>query len=82
MGSVRKACLYSFIAFLAFSALLAIFCVLLGKFGDFEGKVLITTSVIAAASICAFLCCSAHSSRFQIRCPEPAGCFWPLHPRS
>ncbi len=72
MGSVRKACLYSFIAFLAFSALLAIFCVLLGKFGDFEGKVLITTSVIAAASICA-LCCSAHSSRFQIRAPGTGG---------
>jgi hypothetical protein len=64
MGTVRKACLYSFIAFLALSAVLAIFCVVLGKFGDFEGKVLVTTSVIAGASICA-LCCSAYSGRVQ-----------------
>jgi hypothetical protein len=72
MGSARKACLYSFIAFLSFSALLAIFCVLFGKFGDFEGKVLVTTSVIAAASICA-LCCSAYSAKFQNRAAGTGG---------
>jgi hypothetical protein len=72
MGNARKACLYSFIAFLSVSALLAVSCVLVGKFGDFEAKVLITTSVIAAASIGA-LCCTVYSARAQNLAPGTAG---------
>ena len=69
---VRKASLYSFIGFLTISALLAITCVLSGEFGDFEIKVLITTSVIAVASICS-LCCSAYSNRTQNTLPSLGG---------
>jgi len=71
-GRVRKGSLYSFIVFLSISALLAITSVLSGKFGEFEIKVLITTSVIAVASICS-LCCSAYSSRRQNSLPGIAG---------
>jgi hypothetical protein len=72
ISRVRKGSLYSFIAFLGISALLAITSVLSGKFGEFEIKVLITTSVIAVASICS-LCCSAYTSRSQNSLPGVAG---------
>jgi hypothetical protein len=72
VSSVRKGFLYSFIVFLAISALLAITSVLFGKFGEFEIKVLVTTSVIAVASICS-LCCSAYTSRSQNALPGIAG---------
>ena len=72
ISRVRKGSLYSFIGFLAISALLAITCVLSGEFGDFEIKVLITTSVIAVASICS-LCCSAYSNRKENALPGLGG---------
>ncbi len=69
---VRKGSLYSFIAFLSISALLAITCVLSGSFGDLEIKILVTTSVIAVASICS-LCCSAYSNRKENALPGLGG---------
>ena len=72
ISRVRKGSLYSFIGFLTISALLAITCVLSGEFGDFEIKVLITTSVIAVASICS-LCCSAYSNRKENAWPGLGG---------
>ncbi|ERN43117.1 hypothetical protein KR51_00000050 [Rubidibacter lacunae KORDI 51-2] len=61
---LRKGSLYSFIVFLSVSALLAIFIVLTGGFNWFKFKVLITTSIIAVASICS-LCCGAYSTRVR-----------------
>ena len=64
--------LKSFIVFLALSALLAIGIVLFGDFGDFEVKVLITTTVVACASV-GSLCCSAYAGRTGKRPPAIAG---------
>ncbi len=67
-----KASLYSFVGFLAVTALLAIGSVLSGRFGEFELKVLATTSVIAVASICS-LCCCAYSARSKTLLPGLGG---------
>lgn len=72
IGRVRKAFLYSFISCLAVSALMAIICVLAGKFGKFEGKVLVTTTVVTVASIC-LLCCIAYLGRKWKPMPGVAG---------
>jgi hypothetical protein len=72
LGKATKLFLYSFLAFLATSAAFAIVTVVAGTFGEFEAKVLITTSVIALASICS-LCCSAFASRTGITWPTLAG---------
>lgn len=67
-----KGALYSFIGFLAVTALFAIITVLSGSFSEFELKVLATTSIIALASICA-LCCSAFSARSKTLLPGFGG---------
>jgi hypothetical protein len=50
---MKKVALYSFIFFLLLSALIAIISVISGAFGQLEVKFLITTSVVALASVCA-----------------------------
>ncbi|PZD70540.1 hypothetical protein C1752_10969 [Acaryochloris thomasi RCC1774] len=70
--SLKKISLYTFIAFLSISALFAIASVFTGRLGEFELKVLITTSVIAIASICS-LCCSVYSSRIKNTIPSYTG---------
>lgn len=65
---LKKVSLHTFILFLAISALLAIITVLSGNFGSFEFKVLITTSIVAAASIC-IMCCSSYASRSELAWP-------------
>ncbi|MFA6816569.1 MAG: hypothetical protein WCS73_09780 [Lentisphaeria bacterium] len=72
ISHVRKASLYSFIGFLVFSAILAIFSVISGSFSEFKIKVLITTSAIAVVSICS-LCCSAYSGRAENQLPSFGG---------
>jgi len=52
----RKIFLKIFIGFLSLTALVAIFCVFVGNFGEFELKVLATTFAISAASICSMSC--------------------------
>jgi hypothetical protein len=69
---LRKISLYSFGLFLAVSALFAIYTVVTGSFGAFEIRVLVTTTVIAAASICS-LCCSAHIAATRQRWPGVTG---------
>jgi hypothetical protein len=64
MIQFRKASLYSFIVFLALSAAVAIISLLSGAFGSLEVKVLLTTTVVALASICA-LCCSSYASQHK-----------------
>src|SRR5699024_4384372 len=64
--------LYCFIVFLVISALLAIVTVLSGNFGEFELKVLLTTSVIAAASVCG-LCCGVYVQRNGTSWPGAIG---------
>ena len=54
--SVRKVLLKLFIGFLSMTALVAIFAVLRGEFGETQIKVLITTFSISAGSICAMPC--------------------------
>jgi hypothetical protein len=61
-GRIGKASLYCFIGFLSLSALFAIITVLFGEFGRFESNVIVTTSVIAVASVCS-LCCTAYARR-------------------
>lgn len=45
-----------FIGFLTLTALIAIGCVLMGEFGEFQLKILATTFSVSAASICAMAC--------------------------
>ena len=71
-GRIKQVSFYSFIVFLAISALFAIASVMFGKFGEFEFKALISTSVIALASI-GSLCCSAYSSRKRDPLPGISG---------
>lgn len=68
----RKVSLYSFVLFLVISAVVAIAIVLSGDFDVFELKVLVTTTVIAAASVCA-LCCSAYAQRIGMVTPAVLG---------
>lgn len=52
----RKILLWVFIGFLSLTAIIAIFSVLVGKFGETQLKVLATTFTISATSICAMSC--------------------------
>ena len=61
MERIRQVSLYLFIAFLSLSAVITIISVLSGAFGSLEVKFLVTTSVVALASICA-LACSAYAN--------------------
>ncbi|MDN5882326.1 MAG: hypothetical protein L0H37_08135 [Nitrosospira sp.] len=65
---LKRSLLYSFIAFLAISALIAIVTVIAGSFSDFTIKVLITTTTIAGASIC-LLCAGAYGERRHVYWP-------------
>ncbi|EAT16200.1 hypothetical protein HTZ97_04545 [Desulfuromonas acetoxidans] len=69
---LRRISLYSVGLFLAISALFAIITVISGSFGAFEIRVLVTTTVIAGASICS-LCCSAYLVATQRRWPAVSG---------
>jgi hypothetical protein len=64
MLQFRKASLYCFIGFLCLTALFAIYAVLIGEFGDFEVKVLMTTTVIAVCSV-ACMCCAAYAQKLR-----------------
>jgi len=52
----RRLFLKLFIGFLSLTALIAIFSVLSGDFGEFQVKILATTFTISAASICSMSC--------------------------
>jgi hypothetical protein len=52
----RKLSLKLFIGFLGLTALVAIVCVLGGEFGELQVKILLTSTTISAASICAMSC--------------------------
>lgn len=69
---LKQGSLYCFVIFLVISALLAIAAVLSGSFDVFELKILLTTSVIAAASVCG-LCCSVYAQRTGVAWPGAAG---------
>jgi hypothetical protein len=53
---VKKAFLYALIGSVGLSALLGILAILSGRFGWFEIRILLTTTTIAAASICGMAC--------------------------
>jgi hypothetical protein len=65
MNQIKKPLLWSFIVFLCISALIGIVGVLSGDFGEFQAKVLATTSITALASICG-LSCSAYCDRSKV----------------
>src|SRR5699024_10411116 len=69
---LKQGSLYCFVIFLVISALLAIAAVLSGSFDVFELKILLTTSIIAAASVCG-LCCSVHAQRSDTVWPGALG---------
>ncbi len=52
----KKVFLKLFIGFLSLTALVAIFSVLIGEFGDIQVKILATTFTISTASICSMSC--------------------------
>lgn len=52
----RKLALKLFIVFLGLTAIVAIVCVLGGEFGSLQIKILLTSTTISAASICAMSC--------------------------
>lgn len=60
---LRKLSLKCFIAFLAITGLYAVVIVLVGKFGEFEAKVMATTFTISAANICALACATVIEKR-------------------
>ena len=55
-AEIRRLLLKSFIGFLSLTALIALWCVLLGSFSDIVVRVLLTTFSISAGSICAMSC--------------------------
>ena len=62
------------IGFLILTALFSIWTVLLGEFGDFEIRVLLTTVSISIASMCA-MACGAHIEKTQIKLAGGIGIF-------
>ncbi|WP_438464177.1 hypothetical protein [Marinomonas sp. PE14-40] len=62
------------IGFLILAALFSIWTVLLGEFGDFEIRVLLTTVSISIASMCA-MACGAHIEKTQIKLAGGIGIF-------
>ena len=55
-SEIRRLLLRAFIGFLSLTALVAIFSLLSGEFGQTQGKVVATTFSISAGSICAMAC--------------------------
>ncbi|MFH1707667.1 MAG: hypothetical protein ABIF71_07100 [Planctomycetota bacterium] len=53
---LRRRALQTFIVFMALSAVIAILTVLFGSFDWFEVRVLVTTSMVTACSICCMAC--------------------------
>ena len=53
---IRKLTLKIFLGFLGLTAVIAIISVLIGEFGELQGKILITCLAISAASICSMSC--------------------------
>jgi hypothetical protein len=54
--SLKKGFLYALIGSVSCSALLGILAILMGDFGDFEIRILLTTLTISGASICGLSC--------------------------
>ena len=65
-AKAKRLSLILFISFLVLSAIIAIFSVMAGAFGDFQFKVLVTTFSISSASICA-MSCAAYIERTKER---------------
>ncbi|MDM3872546.1 hypothetical protein QSV34_14430 [Porticoccus sp. W117] len=55
----RKLALKGFIGFLVLTGLLAVAMVVIGRFGDLELKILLSTLTISAANVCALSCAAA-----------------------
>ncbi|UTW44821.1 hypothetical protein KFE80_10520 [bacterium SCSIO 12696] len=56
---LRKLSLKCFIGFLALTGVLAVAMVLVGRFGELELKILLSTLVVSAANVCALSCAAA-----------------------
>lgn len=54
--TMKRAYLWTMVVFLALSALIAIWALLSGEFGDTQERVVLTTLTISFASICAMAC--------------------------
>jgi len=63
---IKKSALKVTIGFLILTAILSIWIVLLGEFGDFEIRVLLTTLSISMASMCA-MACGAHIEKAKVQ---------------
>lgn len=63
---VRRLALQSFIGFLVLTALLAIFSVAVGEFGELEARLVCTSLAISLASICAMACAAHMEKRRQV----------------
>ena len=63
---IKKSALKVTIGFLILTAIFSIWIVLLGEFGDFEIRVLLTTLSISLASMCA-MACGAHIEKTKIK---------------
>lgn len=63
ISELRKTLLKVFIWFLVATALIAIIAVLTGSFGEFVGKIVISTISISAASLCAMSCAAFVAKR-------------------
>jgi len=73
--SPKKIALWFLIVSVALSAALGIVAILSGKFGDFEGRVILTTITISAASICALAAGALFESRSARTLPGLAVAF-------
>src|SRR5688572_28658985 len=73
--SPKKIALWFLIVSVALSAALGIVAILSGKFGDFEGRVILTTITISAASICALAAGALFESRTARTLPGLAVAF-------
>ena len=69
---LKKSFLYALIGSIGLSAVLGIFAMLMGEFGEFEIKVLLTSLTISGASLCG-VCCGAALEAKRARLVPTAG---------
>ena len=74
---IRRLLLKLFIGFLSLTALLAIWCLLMGTISDTTGKILVSSSAVALGSICGMSCTVSRTERSrQVRVRRhPGYCF-------
>lgn len=67
--NVKRWSLYTLIASISISAIIGILAILIGDFGQLEGRILLTTLTVSAASVCGLSCGASLETRRQKQIP-------------